>query len=353
MNGLNKNSEDENKDESITIINEDNFEIFNSKNEKEINENNIEKNEPKTSSSSDNFNKILIKDAKDEEQLRYDFLKEYTKNGNNHNNNFLRRMDNDIDKRKNMEKLMDKFIEQTKFKMKEPEKIKVFNRLIEDTNRRYESKEKIINYQEEKEFDFEDNKKYNQKQWDEIYNNRFKKYLKNINLMKIKGISDILQKELDKIKNEKSKEINKSNNKNRKRNKSEVKQIIENNINNLYNDYLLRKQRKINQENNNNILIAQRNELIKSNKLNKTKKNIQSLDKINDLKLNLKTDKPNAKTIENNKRKINYFTPKSLKIKNIFMKLSIEDEMKKINNNLGGEKISEILINIFFKKNGI
>ena len=38
-------------------------------------------------------------------------------------------MDNDIDKRKSMEKLMNKFIEQTKFKLKEPEKIKVFNRL--------------------------------------------------------------------------------------------------------------------------------------------------------------------------------------------------------------------------------
>ncbi len=39
-------------------------------------------------------------------------------------------MDNDIDKRKNMEKLINKFIEQTKLNLKEPEKIKVFNRLF-------------------------------------------------------------------------------------------------------------------------------------------------------------------------------------------------------------------------------
>jgi len=352
MNGLNKNNEDENKDES-TIINEDNFEIYNSKNEKEINDNttNKEKNEQKTSYNSDNFNKIVIKDAKDEEQLRFDFLKEYTKYGNNQNNNFLKRMNNDIDKRRNMEKLMNKFIEQTKFKMKEPEKIKVFNRLIEDTNRRYESKEKIIKYQEEKEFDLEDNKKYNQKQWDEIYKHRFGRYLTNFNSMKIKSISDILQKELDKNKKEKQSQINK--NKNKKRNKTEIKQMIENNINNLYNDYLLRKQRKINRENNNNKLIVQKNELIRSNKLNKSKKNIQSQENIKNLKLNLKTNKPYGKTIESNNRKINYFTPKSLKTRNIFMKPSIEDEMKKINNNLDGEKISDILINIFFKKNGI
>ena len=62
--------------------------------------------------------------------------------------------------------------------------------------------------------------------------------------MKIKSISDILQKELDKNKKEKQSQINK--NKNKKRNKTEIKQMIENNINNLYNDYLLRKQRKIN-----------------------------------------------------------------------------------------------------------
>ena len=116
-------------------------------------------------------------------------------------------MDNDIDKRKNMEKLMNKFIEQTKFKLKEPEKIKVFNRLIEDTNRRFESKEKLIIYQEEKEFDFEDNKKYNQKQWDKIYKNRFEKYAKNYNSMKIKSISDILQKESVKNKKEKLNQI--------------------------------------------------------------------------------------------------------------------------------------------------
>ena len=117
MNNLKRNIDVENKDESTTIINEDNFEIINnSKFEDEINENNKEKSRTKTSSSLEKSNKIFIKDAKGEEQLRFEFMKEYTKKGTNNDNNFLRRMHNDIDKRKNMEKIMDKFIEQTKFK---------------------------------------------------------------------------------------------------------------------------------------------------------------------------------------------------------------------------------------------
>ena len=346
MNNLKRNIDVENKDESTTIINEDNFEIINnSKFEDEINENNKEKSRTKTSSSLEKSNKIFIKDAKGEEQLRFEFMKEYTKKGTNNDNNFLRRMHNDIDKRKNMEKIMDKFIEQTKFKIKEPEKIKVFNRLIEDTNRRYESKEKILKYQEreEPEFELEDIKKYNQKQWDEIYKNRFNTFLKNINSKKLKGISDILQKELDdKTKKEKSKKLYRK----KYKNKSEVKKIIENNTNNLYNDFLLRQQRKINHENNKKLLMNQENKLTMIDKLKKDKKYIQSTDTLKNKDINLKTNK-------SINRKINCFTPKALKSKNIFLLSNEIDEMKKINNNLNGEKISEILINIFFKKNGI
>ena len=348
MNDLNKNYENENKNES-TIINEDNFEIYDSKSEKDLNENNKEENKPKTLSSSENFDKIVIKDAEDEEQIRIDFVKEYKKRVLNQNNNFLKRMDNDIDKRKNMEKIMNKFIEQTKFKITEKENIKVFNRLIKDTNRRYESKEKMLNYQEEQGLElFENNKKYNQKQWDEVYKNRFDIFLKNLNLKKIKSISDILQKELD-IKKKEPKQINK----NKTLNKSEIKRIIENSTNNLYYDYLFRKQRKINRENNNNMLIAQKYELIKSNKLNKAKKYIQSPNKLKNKEINLKTNKYNEKKIEDNNRKIYNFTPKAAKTKNFYIFSNIEEDMKKISNNLDGEKISELLINIFLKKNGI
>ena len=42
---------------------------------------------------------------------------------------------------------------------------------------------------------------------------------------------------------------------------------------------------------------------------------------------------------------MDYFTQKSLIIRNIFMKSIINDEMRKINNNLDGDKITEILIN--------
>ena len=42
-----------------------------------------------------------------------------------------------------------------------------------------------------------------------------------------------------------------------------------------------------------------------------------------------------------------------MKTKNFYIFSNIEEDMKKINNNLDGEKISELLINIFLKKNGI
>ena len=90
----------------------------------------------------------------------------------------------------------------------------------------------------------------------------------------------------------------------------------------------------------------QENKLIMIDKLKKDKKYIQSPDALGNKDINLKINK-------SMNRKINCFTPKVLKSKNIFLLSNEIDEMKKINNNLNGEKISEILINIFFKKNGI
>ena len=53
-------------------------------------------------------------------------------------------MDIDINKRKCMNNIMEKFIDESKFKVNEVKKIKTFNRLIEDSNRRYEAYDKMM-----------------------------------------------------------------------------------------------------------------------------------------------------------------------------------------------------------------
>ena len=84
--------QDEKTEESITIINEDNFEIFN-----ENKKNN-------------NKDKLKIKDITEEEKLRLDFQKKYMKLKFNQSKDFLERMGIDIIKRKNKDKIMDTFV---------------------------------------------------------------------------------------------------------------------------------------------------------------------------------------------------------------------------------------------------
>ena len=110
--------QDEKTEESITIINEDNFEIFN-----ENKKNN-------------NKDKLKIKDITEEEKLRLDFQKKYKKLRFNQNKDFLERMGIDIIIRKNKDKIMDTFVKQSKFKISHEDEINLYNRLIEDANRR-------------------------------------------------------------------------------------------------------------------------------------------------------------------------------------------------------------------------
>ena len=348
---------DQNNDESKTIINEDNFEILNSNDENIINEINSKISErPKTSNLSiknNNINKILIKDVSDEEQIRLDFQKEFKKSRKRSEKKFLGRMEDDIKKRKAMPLAMDEFIEKSKFKVGEKKQLKVYNRLIKDTNRRYESKEKMLQSKEEKENEDtfqmkknlnKENKKYNQEQWSQIYYKRFDTFLKKYNSKKIKNISDLLKEELKNYEEEKPKKITKLIKKN------EAKRIVENNINNLYNDFLIRKQKKINKEKNDTIY-----QMILDQKSNKFKKNTKSLNNQRNKKGNLKTNQCfRSHYINNNNKdiKVICFTPKTLKSNNIFNFEDDDDEMQKINNNLKGEMISEILINKFLMNHG-
>lgn len=389
MNFISKNSDESNKDklrfkkfefgitnnseESITIINEDNFEAPEPNIQIQNKKNNDEKKlRPKTSHEVES-NQIQIKDIAEEEQLRFDFQREYKKYRTDRNKVFLERMTDDINKRKKMEEAMDKFIKKSKLKKNEEDKIIIFNRLIEDTNRRFDEKEKIIQDKEEEEKGNiellkralnKENKKYSKKEWNKIYHKRFETFEKNKYKKYIKNVSNEVQEELDLYEEEKPKKLPKY------KNKKEVKQVIENNIKNLYNDYIIRKQKMINKEKNLELL-NKNNKLLYSEELNKTNRakkfrksnsktkyinniNIKNIDikgldiKNFDIKNNFFKENLRA----SNNKKNNCFTPKSLKTKNIYKISNKEKNPQNNNNELSGEMISEILINKFLMNHG-
>jgi len=83
----------------------------------------------------------------------------------------MRRMLFDIFKRQTKEERLNKLIEKNKVKISEGERIKTFNRLIEDANRRIEAQDQLENLknQIQKNSSF---KKYKEEEWDEIYEER-------------------------------------------------------------------------------------------------------------------------------------------------------------------------------------
>ena len=120
------------------------------------------------------------------QQMRYDFLKDYSYLHINKDEEFLQRMQFDIYKRQFREDRINKLVDQNKVKLDEDERIKAFNRLIEDANRRLEAQENMENMKNKLEEDITagPQKKYTEKEWKEIYNKRFKNYVDNINKKK-------------------------------------------------------------------------------------------------------------------------------------------------------------------------
>ena len=107
----------------------------------------------------------------------------------------------DVYKRQIREDRINKLIEQNKPTIDEEERIKAFNRLIEDANRRIEAQENLENMKNKLSEDLINNekKKYSNEVWNEIYNKRFKNYVENINKKKEE---EIKRKEKKKIKEE-------------------------------------------------------------------------------------------------------------------------------------------------------
>ena len=130
------------------------------------------------------------------EQMRYNFLKEYSNIHLDKSENFLKRMKFDICKRQMKEYKINELIEQNKLRMDEEGRIEAFNRLISDANRRLEAQENLENMKNKLSEDLINNekKKYNDEIWNEIYKKRFKTYEENVNKKK----EDLIKKKQNK-----------------------------------------------------------------------------------------------------------------------------------------------------------
>ena len=143
-------------------------------------------------------------DNYDIQQIRYNLLKEYSYFKIDKDKEFLKRMQFDIYKRQIKEDKINQLLEQKKPKIDEDERIKAFNRLIIDANRRIEAQENLENMKNKLEEDITAGlqKKYSDEEWKEIYNKRFKNYMDNINKKKEENIK---LNSLKKINNENEK----------------------------------------------------------------------------------------------------------------------------------------------------
>ena len=112
------------------------------------------------------------------EQMRYNLMKEYSNIKPKKENGFLKRMKFYSLKRKKNQEKINKLIEENKVKINKIEIDKTFNRLINDANRRIiQKKEEIKNKELEEEINKENNYiKYNDEEWNKIYEERFKEY---------------------------------------------------------------------------------------------------------------------------------------------------------------------------------
>ena len=98
----------------------------------------------------------------DVQKLSYEYLKEMSKIKISKDESFMIRMIFDILKRQSQEKKLNVLLEQSKVKLDEDERIKGFNRLIEDANRRLEAQEhlEILKKKLEEEVELKPAKKY-------------------------------------------------------------------------------------------------------------------------------------------------------------------------------------------------
>ena len=164
----------------LLIDNNDNIQssdIQNNKNDKQSNniKNNINNsknhNQRKNRQNNSNLNQIYSAfDNYDLQKLAYSLVKDYSLIQINKDEKFLDRMKFDIYKRQSKDERINKLVEEKKKKIDEVERIKTFNRLIEDANRRNEANENLKRKEDNLNHELisPKNKKYNVNEWNNI-----------------------------------------------------------------------------------------------------------------------------------------------------------------------------------------
>ena len=84
----------------------------------------------------------------------------------------MKRMLFDIFKRQTKNERLEKILDKNKVKIDENDRIRAFNRLIGDANRRLEAQENIEDLKVKLNKGVEDEKNYTTKDWEEIYQQR-------------------------------------------------------------------------------------------------------------------------------------------------------------------------------------
>jgi len=270
------------------------------------------------------------------QKLKYDLTKDYNLLHIDKDENFMERMKFDIYKRQIREDRINKLIEEYKIKIDENDRIKAFNRLIEDANRRIEAQVnlEIMKNKLDKDDKNKNNKKYNEKEWGEIYKNRFKNYEIKVN-NKIEKLIDEKKKLNKKIEDE---EINMC--KIKKGTKKQIQEFIKR----LYEDSI---KRRLKMENKKNNYILYDNDVSKYKTKDKTLNYnfIDDDDDLNNFKNNINNTQNKTKTkkqfvSEFNNLRFDKNNEKEIKNENIQL-----NKNNSTNNNLNNNNINEIILN--------
>lgn len=124
----------------------------------------------------------------EEQNKIYDLNKQYSNFKDNNDKNFLERMNFDIFRRNYKEMRLNNLMHLNKAKENEKKRIMIFNRLVEDADKRIKQRQKMNNSKNKLNKDFisaeKISKKYSDKEWNIIYQKRFKSYQDNINKKK-------------------------------------------------------------------------------------------------------------------------------------------------------------------------
>ena len=232
-----------------------------------------------------NNNKEKNKYIKYNDELkRYYFIKEFSNLHISREENFLERMKFDIYKRQIKEQKINDFVNNNKVKIKEEKKIKTFNHLIEDANRRLKAQINSDDLNIQLGSDLiakKEPKKYNDNEWEIIYKNRFQNFLDKVNKKNIEN-----KKYFDEEKKKKEEEILKLI-PNKKASNEHIKEISEKMYENAMKKYI-KNHEKIEKTNNIKIISKMENDFFVNNIKKEEKKLIENNNILSNILINNK-----------------------------------------------------------------